>query len=122
MLSECDSSEPLFLTGSDSKSKQHICQRLTWMCTMLACACFCLCVLLGLFFCLFDLKLVSQQLFESEIQSKDGMNSICSHSPPFLFNHLQLEHVVLQFPLKLQKATDGQFAFQVFSKEVGGEC
>lgn len=28
---------------------------------------------------------------------------------------------MLQFPLKFQKAADGEFSLQVFSKEVGGE-
>ncbi len=28
---------------------------------------------------------------------------------------------MLQFPLKFQKAADGEFPLQVFSKEVGGE-
>lgn len=28
---------------------------------------------------------------------------------------------MLQFPLKLQEATDGEFSLQVLSKEVGGE-
>lgn len=38
-----------------------------------------------------------------------------------LDNHLEFEHIVLQFPLKLQEAADGQFSFQVFPEEVGGE-
>lgn len=28
---------------------------------------------------------------------------------------------MLQFPLKLKKSANGEFSFQVFSKEVGGE-
>lgn len=87
--------------------------------------CFCLCVLLGLFFfCLFVWFKTGFTTAIWKWNSKQRWNEfhLLSFSSAFLFNHLQLEHVVLQFPLKLQKAPDGQFAFQVFSKEVGGEC
>ena len=38
-----------------------------------------------------------------------------------MFRHLQFEHVVLQLPLKLQEALDGELSPQVGPEEVRGE-
>ena len=52
----------------------------------------------------------------------------CSHLASHLYvphlsppSYLQLEHIVLQLPLELQEAADGQLPLEVGAEEVGGE-
>lgn len=93
MFSKCDSSEAVFLTGSDRKSMQHICQHLTSVSTMSTCICL---LLLSLALCPFGVfsffvvvvwfkTSLRNSYLKVKFKAKDVINSIRYHSPLFLF-------------------------------------